>query len=339
MPEANWFLGIRIVRDRAKRLLWLCQDSYIDKISNRFNTLDKVNAVTPLSDEPLLPYLGQSTAGERHGYQSRVGSINFAAVITRQDVAKASSNLSQHLTNPGPVHLKAADRVLAYLERTKFLAIQYGGVVGSSQSEAAICGEDFQACLMEAFSDATFADNNDRKSSQGYLFTLASGPIDWKASKQQTVTTSSTEAELLALSTMAKESIAWQRFFNHLPDQPVEGAYLLYCDNQQTIRLLDQEEPLLTTKLRHVDIHQHWLRQEVQNGAIDIDWVPTFAMKADGLTKPLPPQLFQRFIHQLNLVDIQGVIDPNRQALGGCVGATQQQVWLSDGCLAQGSVA
>jgi hypothetical protein len=40
----------------------------------------------------------------------------------------------------------------------------------------------------------------------------------------------------------------------------------LYCDNQQTIRLLTQEGQKLDTKLRHIDIHQHWLRQEVQAG-------------------------------------------------------------------------
>ena len=53
---------------------------------------------------------------------------------------------------------------------------------------------------LEYYSDAAFADNADRRSSDGFLFMLFSGPIDWKASKQLTVTTSSTEAELLALS-------------------------------------------------------------------------------------------------------------------------------------------
>ena len=60
----------------------------------------------------------------------------------------------------------------------------------------------------------------------------------------------------------------------------------------------------LDTKLRHVDIHQHWLRQEVQNGQINVSWVPTNEMPADGLTKHLPRQKHEAFLKQLNLVDI-----------------------------------
>ena len=56
-------------------------------------------------------------------------------------------------------------------------------------------------------SDASFADNTaDRKSSQAYAMKLFNGLIGWRANKQDTVTTSTTEAELLALSQAAKES-------------------------------------------------------------------------------------------------------------------------------------
>ena len=40
------------------------------------------------------------------------------------------------------------------------------------------------------------------------------------------------------------------------------------CDNLQTIRLLTKETSQLNTKLRHIDIHNHWLRQEIQEGRI-----------------------------------------------------------------------
>lgn len=43
----------------------------------------------------------------------------------------------------------------------------------------------------------------------------------------------------------------------------------------------------LAAKLRHVDIHNHWLRQEVQAGPLKISRVPTAEMPADGLTKAL----------------------------------------------------
>jgi len=300
MDEANWFLGIRIIRDRPRRRLWLCQDSYIDKVLAKFNLkpYSKTQAFTPFT-EGLEPFDGKATADQIFAYQQRIGTVNFVAVMTRPDVAKMCSILGQFLRNPGPRHLAAADRLISYLGRTKHLAIQYSNDVDDWDF-------DFKAHPLEIYSDAAFADNTDRKSSDGYLFMLFGGPIDWKASKQTTVTTSSTEAELLALSRTAKELIQWQRFFDRI-DFKLNARLSILCDNAQTIRLLKQNGPLLTTKLRHVDIHQHWLRQEVQQEKIDVEWVSTGEMKADGLTKPLPRQAFQRFIQQLNLQSIQAM--------------------------------
>jgi hypothetical protein len=112
----------------------------------------------------------------------------------------------------------------------------------------------------------------------------------------------------LALSRTAKELMAWKRFFNGIRYN-FDDDTLIYSDNTQTIRLLSQNEPLLTTKLRHVDIHQHWLREKVQDGEINIEWTSTTTMKADGLTKPLSRQPFERFVRQLNLINIQGMIN------------------------------
>ena len=112
-------------------------------------------------------------------------------------------------------------------------------------------------------SDATYADNIDQKSSEGYLFTLFGGPIDWRATKQKMVTMSTTEAKLLALSRAAKEMRWWTRFFNAIGFN-IEHKPTIGCDNQQMIGLLTKEAPNLKTKLRHVDIHHHWLRQEVR---------------------------------------------------------------------------
>ena len=82
------------------------------------------------------------------------------------------------------------------------------------------------------------------------------------------------------------------------------------CDNQQTVRVVSVDEPTITTKLRHVDIHQFWLRQEVQRGKFTILWVPTADMIADGLTKPLSKQVQLNFIDMLGLRDIKHRLTP-----------------------------
>ena len=48
LGEAAYILGIRIYRDRSKRLIGLSQDTYIDKILNRFNMQDSKKGFLPM---------------------------------------------------------------------------------------------------------------------------------------------------------------------------------------------------------------------------------------------------------------------------------------------------
>lgn len=116
------------------------------------------------------------------------------------------------------------------------------------------------------------------------------------------MTTFSTEAELLAVSQTAKEAIYLSRLMKALT-LVLPEALAIEVDNQQTIRLLVDEAMKLQTKLRHVDIHSHWLRQEVQQKSIDIRWVPTRKMIADGLTKALTTANHEAFVEMTSLED------------------------------------
>ena len=134
--------------------------------------------------------------------------------------------------------------------------------------------------------------------------TLFGGPIAWRANKQDTVTTSSTEAELLALSQTAKEGIFMSRLFKALTLR-LNEPLIIECDNTQTLRLIQEDTAKLVTKLRHVDIHQHWLRQEYAAKRVLFQWKATKEMIADGLTKALPKQKFNNFVKMIGMVDIQ----------------------------------
>jgi hypothetical protein len=227
-----------------------------------------------------------------------VGSLNFATTVIRADAAKASSILAEFMHNPSPKHMDAADHALLYLYGTKSLAIEYSAE--KTTMEAII--KELPAPDLNR--DAAFADDTKaRRSSEGYLLKLFGGPVDWRASKQRTVTTSTTEAELLALSSAAKEAIWWKRFFKGI-DLELDHELVLQCDNKQTVGVLQKDSNLIQTKLHHIDIHNHWLRQEVRDARIGVRWVPTTEMPADGLTKPLPRQRHEAFIRQLGLVDI-----------------------------------
>ena len=82
----------------------------------------------------------------------------------------------------------------------------------------------------------------------------------------------------------------------------------IHCDNHQTICLVIQKIAYLQTKLRHIDIHNHWLQQEVRNGQIAVEHVSIKKMITNRLTKTLSKSKFYEFLQQINLVDIASQI-------------------------------
>jgi hypothetical protein len=238
LGELSWFLGIQVIRDRMQKKLWLCQDSYIKKIATTFHLTDRKPPATPLATEKLTLNIEQATAQEIYLYQRKVGSLLYATTITRVDAARAANKLSKFLTNPSPRHQDAADRAISYLNGTHSLAIEFSDTPH----------------LFNCASDAAFADDLiTRHNTEGCLFQLFGGPINWRSTKQKTVITSSTEAEVLALSHAAKEVLWWKRLFKVIQIN-LGHEITIKCDNRQTIRLVTAQVPHLVTKLKHIDI-------------------------------------------------------------------------------------
>ena len=123
--------------------------------------------------------------------------------------------------------------MIRYLAGTRSLALQLGG-----------------SDTFEVTNDASFADNTlDRTSSQAYVMKLFSRTIGWRANKQDTVTTSTTEAELLALTQAAKEALFVSRLVKELGVTLDQSRINIQYDNKQTIRLVYADIALLQTKL------------------------------------------------------------------------------------------
>ena len=203
------------------------------------------------------------------------------------------------MTNPSAIHQGAAERILRYLGHTKYYSIVYDAQTSDPRT------------VFLASSDASFADDPEtRYSSQCYGFKLFGGMIDWRASKQKTVTTSTAEAELLAVSKTGGQTLWWDRFFGESSLDPGHTTQI-ECDNMQTIRILNSANSQYTTKLRHVDVHHHWLRQEVAKKTIIIKWTASASILADGLTKALAPQRHKEFIKLLGIQNCKPISDPN----------------------------
>ena len=111
-----------------------------------------------------------------------VGSLLYAAIATRPDIAQAVGAVSKFCSKPSEAHLTA----VRYLKGTANISLKF---------EKSIEGD------LIGFSDADWAgDQDDRHSTTGNLFLMAGGPVSWLSKKQAIVALSTSEAEYVALS-------------------------------------------------------------------------------------------------------------------------------------------
>src|SRR6266699_5855659 len=204
---------MKITCNRPQRKLWISFESYFERIAAKFHLDTRGAPRTPMTLQHLEPYEGTATAADIHLFQKFIGSAIYPTVLLCLHAAYPANRLSRYLQNPSPEHRSAVYRVLEYLVSTKQRGMLFDG--------------EYQGPEMEVFTDASFADDStDRKSSQGYMITPYGTPIAWRASKQPTVTTSSTEAELLALTEANKEAIATIRLFTGIQFYLYEGIVI-----------------------------------------------------------------------------------------------------------------
>ena len=151
------------------------------------------------------------------------------------------------------------------------------------------------------FLDAFYADDVEtRHNFQNYCFKLFNGLINWKISKQKTIIISSIKAEFFVIFNALKKLLWWIRFFEQIFFN-IGQSTQIQCDNMQMIKAFIIDISQFIIKLRHVDIHKHWLRQKMKNKTIIIIWTSTFTILADGFTKSLPPQKHKEYIKRFEL--------------------------------------
>ena len=279
LGEAAYILGIKIYRDRSRRIIGLSQSAYIDMVLKRFNMQDAKKGFLPMSHGiSLSKTQSPTTPDERRRmdgipYALAVGSIMYAMVCTRPDVSFALSVVGRYQADPGESHWTAVKNILKYLRRTKDMFLVYGG-------------ED--ELVVKSYTDASFqTDRDDSRSQSGFVFILNGGAVSWRSSKQDTVADSTTKAEYIAAFEAAKEGVWVKNFISDLC--VVEGTSKpldLYCDNSGAIAHV--KEPRNHHKTQHILRRFNLIRDIVERGGVNICKVHTDANVADPLTKPLP---------------------------------------------------
>ncbi|GKE33564.1 hypothetical protein Tco_1452886, partial [Tanacetum coccineum] len=121
--------------------------------------------------------------------------------------------------------------------------------------------------------------------------------VSWSSKKQRSTTISTTEAEYIAMSGCCAQ-ILWMRsqlkdygfLFNKIP---------LYCDNKSAIALSCNN--VQHSRSKHIDIRHHFIREQVENGVVELYFVETNYQLADILTKALPRERFEFLLPRLGM--------------------------------------
>ena len=276
LGQLEHFLGIHINYDRLTKQVTLDQTAYINGIIHKFGFADCTPITSPASVEPLSISMAASTAAdiafmETVPYRSAVGSLLYAAVVSRPDISNSVREVSRFLHRPGPAHWNAVSQIFKYLKKTVNFKLAYN----LDTSEPTLSG----------YCDADLAGDIDgRKSTTGYIFMFGGAPLSWRSSLQPTVALSSTEAEYMALTEATNEAISLRQLLADLHMPFVLAApTVIYEDNQGAIKLASN--PIHHRRTKHIDIKYHHIRHHIINGTIKLVYINTAHQLADSLTK------------------------------------------------------
>lgn len=287
LGKLTYFLGMEFT-EVAEGLV-MHQKKYASDILKRFNMMScnpssspaetNVKLVMNEDEEPVNPTL----------FKQIVGSLRYLC-NSRPDIAYAVGIISRFMSEPRVSHLLAAKRVMRYIKGT----LQYGILFPK-------CLNDSSMELM-AYSDADWCgDRQDRKSTSGYLFKFMNAPISWCAKKQPVVALSTCESEYIAGCMAACQAIWLENILKEMEievSRPIE----LLIDNKSAISLA--RNPVLHGRSKHIEAKFHFLREQVNKGALQIVHCSTELQLADIFTKALK---VDRFIKLRSLIGMKEV--------------------------------
>jgi len=279
LGDCQWLLGMEVRRDRAKGTLTISQQAYTERVLKQFNLLECKHqplpmahggelGELPLDDTPVKPL---NAEGKRL-YQSMIGSLLYAACLTRMDLAFATVKLARFSAAPADHHLVAAKRALRYLAGTRNLGLVFRRSGRKIHLDPTV------------YPDASWISEVDTGRSHSGVITLLNGnPIHWWSKQQSMVALSSTESEYIAMGEAAKDAV-WLREWL-ISVLGVETPIRVLCDNQAAIKIANADTD--SARTRHYSARHHYVRQLINEHQLKLEWTNTNEQAADLLTKQL----------------------------------------------------
>ncbi|XP_067941097.1 uncharacterized protein [Watersipora subatra] len=211
-----------------------------------------------------------------------VGSLLYAAVSTRPDIAEAVGALAKFNACPTQTHLTTAKQVMRYLKGTKDLCLNFRK----------------QGKPMVEYTDVDNASDADRHSKSGAVFINAGCSISWSSKRQSVVDLSTTESEYIALFDGVVECMRLRQLFSDIgTTQP--NSTIIFVDNRSTAAITNSQKTSKRTK--HIDAKNHYVREAIEAGDVCTEFRWPNDNIADIFMKPLPRDRFVKFKDILSL--------------------------------------
>jgi hypothetical protein len=293
MGEATFILGIDIKRNRSNRSISIGQSAYFNTLLQRHGMTNCKSVSTPMDPGATYELMAaadgyQASLTLTRDYQSIIGGLMFAAICTRPDIAFAVNRLARYCANPTQAHYTAAKRILRYMKGTIDYRINY---TGTAEHDPQLVG----------YSDADWAQDKDgkRKSTSGYVFVVCGGAVSWQSKKQSSIALSSTEAELMAITSSTKELLWFRHHLGGIGLNRTQPTTLL-IDSQCAMDIANNSK--ISERSKHIEVQHFFIREHIEAGTVRLQHVPSDQQVADTLTKPLSRVAFKRCADMLGLI-------------------------------------
>lgn len=271
MGAPRHFLGWSV--NIANNCIAIGQRGYVEAMAGKFSASEYAKA-TPMVYGAALPDKGPK--GDTTSFREIIGSLLFASVGTRPDIATATSILSRHMESPTQAHVKAARNIVAYAAATSEYGLRFNR-----------CKE----LSIDVYCDASFApDECARRSRTGWMVLVNGTPVSWRSTLQRQIAQSTAEAEYIAMSDAAREAVYVKRLLGEM-GHDLNSAIVVHEDNQVAQMMAEE---VATKRSKFIDVRYHYVRELVADGVINVQHCSTHNMAADILTKPLPREVFER---------------------------------------------
>ena len=140
---------------------------------------------------------------------------------------------------------------------------------------------------------------DDRKSTSEGAFYLGQNLVSWHSKKQESVALSTIEPEFIAATATCTQVIWMKRQIEDLRIQ-CQSPIIIKCDNSSAINI--SKNPVQHSRTKHIDIRYHFLKDQVAQNEVKLEFIPTADQVADIFIKPLARDVFERLRTLLGVV-------------------------------------